>query len=132
MRQIKFRAWWIPSGKFLWNVQQFYDTLGQDDNGNDEEPEQSFGSLLDGYSHKNYIVEQFTGLQDSKGVDIYEGDLLSINTSGVDEKWASTKVVEWDGHWCGFGPLCYLSYHGGDDKYCTVIGNIHETPELLK
>lgn len=34
MREIKFRAWWVEKNKFLWNVQEFYDTLADLKHGN--------------------------------------------------------------------------------------------------
>ena len=122
------------------------------------------GDILQRFSN----VEQFTGLQDSKGKDIYEGDVIQFDF-GEDSKegvinslvifgkgcfmyrsYPSKQVKKgskWDqSHdycnslWYGPGnyPLCSGFYGKGDlSKYdnstskITVIGNIHDNPELL-
>jgi len=118
MRQIKFRAWWIKEKTMLHNVQSFYDTLGDKKHGNEYEPEQSFGGLLD-YPDE-YIVMQYTGLKDKNGKEIYEGDTFEI-TDG--DGWVVGKhEAKMD---CE--TLCV------DDRCIgEVIGNIYENPELLE
>jgi uncharacterized phage protein (TIGR01671 family) len=126
-REIKFRAWdkeskvmcGLFNDSYPWSIDHTVLTL-------------DIAHVHEDSDIDDFILMQFTGLLDIKGFEIYEGDILSIGLSGQDEKWNSQKVVEWDKKWSGFGPLCYLNYHGDSDRYCTVIGNIYESPELLK
>jgi len=74
---------------------------------------------------------EHTGLSDKQGVDIYEGDIITTQTSknmviSWSDKFASF-CINRDGwafqHW--FGEAC-------NPEHCEVIGNIYENPELLK
>ena len=77
-------------------------------------------------------IDQCTGLKDTNGKLIYEGDVIFING----EKWC----VIWENEDCAFffsnlkevyrQPIFPDFYMMVDDF--EVIGNIHENPELLK
>ena len=87
----------------------------------------------------NLIVEQFTGLHDKKGKEIYEGDILNVGENLVCEIVYVDKNVEdyGDEIHCAFHAKVYI--HNKTiplDSYlknnCEIIGNIHENPELLQ
>lgn len=87
-------------------------------------------------------VRQFTGLQDKKEVDIYEGDVLEFkNELG---KHNLHKVFRVEGglvinshkddfykESTPFWEACSDMQTIGWIKQCEIIGNIHENPELL-
>lgn len=70
-------------------------------------------------------VGQFTGLKDSNGKEIYEGDIVSID--GANETHMRTIVFERGTFHFGHLPDGMCDY-----KDMKVIGNIHENPELLE
>ena len=73
------------------------------------------------------IVEQFTGLKDKNGTEIYEGDILIDDAGEPVEYW----VVKFsDGGFTGecagvTEPLFELTN-------LEVVGNIHKNPELVE
>ena len=72
-------------------------------------------------------VEQFTGLEDKNGVNIYEGDILIDDTGEPIEYW----VVKFaDG---GFvGECAGVAESLFELTNLEVVGNIHENPELVE
>jgi hypothetical protein len=80
------------------------------------------------------LSQQFTGLKDKQGREIYESDIVlwSYRREWWNDGPGSKKViVAWDSYNTGFSPFCECDvegqYPGGEFE---VIGNIYENPEL--
>lgn len=133
---IKFRAWDKVQNKMLLpdNIEfihgQAYwaeaSTDGQDDYSNDGKVD-GIGALFE--------LEQFTGLKDVNGKDIYEGDVVHILSINVitDVKYmrdGTTPEFEIDRRkvFDDENVLGEAAFEGDIE----VIGNVHKNPELLE
>ena len=83
------------------------------------------------------ILMQSTGLHDDQGVEIFEGDIVNVDRtfrnpmtgSGTLTLNKNFEVVFINGMFTRDGSSMGLSK---DLKYLTVIGNVHQHPELLE
>jgi len=128
-REIKFRAWDTKYNEWVYLV---------------IEPTEENRDYTISFNSEAYRIiarhltnwEQFTGLKDKNGKEIYEGDILANREVHGDNFYC---VVEYGID--GFNGVTYpgrnhcmplhtiMTYEGAE--YNEVIGNIYENPELL-
>lgn len=134
-REIKFRAWHKEQGK-MYSAEE----LGQDQM--TIMPDGRGFANISGISTsrsqidcgRKMLPEQFTGLTDKNGKEIYEGDIVDNGhkhtpSKGVVEYWGNAFKVN-----CGIDSGMFnLSLTGAMcDGKVEVIGNIHQNPEVAE
>ena len=112
-REIKFRFWDVDACKML------YPKCGIQDVGH--------FFLMIGKAIKNLVPSQYTGVTDSKGNEIYEGDVIKYQYDSAYPDKFDMLVVEFE----EFEPDKWGYQLGQGYGNVEVVGNIFENKELV-
>lgn len=138
MREIKFRVWDREKGmmaEYLNLAITLNGEISELKMGEDGDNVEWLGTF---YSEKKYELMQFTGLRDSTGKEIYEGDIVGI-CEADDMDWRIYQVkYHGDRDYPAFDIEPSIDCDCNGLSYAVacceieVIGNVFENPELLK
>lgn len=130
MREIKFRAWDKSEGimyKDYAEINRYGELV-------------TLGFRFDRCYAPDIVLEQYTGLKDSNGKEIYEGDILEIEVATIsnlmfeDDTFEREVVsIEYNDEFMRFEYVSKSGIIGFVGVVRSgVIGNIHKNPELLE
>ena len=139
MREIKFRAWDLEKGRWL-AENEIENRLFL--NCSKQEGYFELNELLSNGAAKNLGLNiklmQFTGLYDRNGREIYEGDIVKVESCPIETVHQIVYAIDYDYPAFELRPTpeveCNALQHAvlSPDEEIEVIGNIYENTELLE
>ncbi len=135
MRVLKFRAWDTLAKQFIYPDRGYQGHFILTLNG-------QFHNLQNGSGGDEYVVQQWTGLKDRDGKEIYEGDIIRYeypeqprySRKGYENPNLpdNMSVIRWTREGEDNHPGFRIYDLNGQGGKIEVIGNTFEHPELLK
>ncbi|MDY2511617.1 YopX family protein [Weissella confusa] len=122
-RELKLREWDEDRGSLSYGRREDFDDM--------------VGFRFDHSESGERVLEQYTGLVDVNGTEIYEGDIVRMHVIilSPDDKIGVVKYSPQYGYSIHFtsGRMARQEYWATGDKHTIeIIGNIHENAELLE
>jgi hypothetical protein len=130
LREIKFRAW-----DELNRVMMEPETVGLFIHFDGTMNHHDLGIVQGTSNTPQMTLLQYTGLKDSNGKEIYEGDVVKSVALSNDHHQRGATAVSPVEYWCGNAVLSITYtpiYPFCLDHDIEIIGNIYEHPHLLK
>lgn len=146
-KQNQFRVWDVTNKKFL--PQSHFAILG---NGKLIVSDSGHYNHFTNTNKNDYVVQEYTGIMDSYGKEICQGDIVTNKTS--QEEYCSPAVIVWGNYEFGGFALAYKNNHLKDyhaplihkingvdliEEFrlskmgiYQIVGNVFDTPELIK
>ena len=136
-RELKFRAWHIYNQEFIYaKIQDLiingwrqceatkpYNKMPCTQNGFVDDD--FLSNMINESFYASVEWEQYTGLKDKHGVEIYEGDRVHCWGDYKDGEWGFDRIIKVE---LTSFKLATLE----DCEYKEILGNVHENPELLE
>lgn len=117
MRELRFRAWVKSEECYMgkWIDTQYPVTFS------------AVNEVAEYYSDNDLVVEQYTGLKDKNGKEIYEGDIVSYRGNNYQIKWCKASFA-----YIASSNNQYYWLSPSKSTVFEVIGNTYENPEMVE